>query len=92
VRTQIETVISDIGVDAAKTGMLHTNEIIDVVSEEAETLSGLKVRTLDEAKAAAKKTADLGPRAVVVKGGHSLLYNGFIKGCLKNVSDLTAQS
>jgi len=120
VRAQIEAVVSDIGVDAAKTGMLHTDEIVDVVSEEvrkfgfptvvdpvmiaksgaallrpeavktligellplatvvtpnameAEALSGLKVRTLDEAKAAVRKIAALGPKAVVVKGGHVL--------------------
>jgi hydroxymethylpyrimidine/phosphomethylpyrimidine kinase len=120
VRAQIEAVVSDIGVDAAKTGMLHTSEIIKVVSEEvekfgfptvvdpvmiaksraallkpeavktligkllplaavvtpnameAEALSGMKVRTLDEAKAAAKRIAGFGPKAVVVKGGHVL--------------------
>jgi len=120
VKAQIEAVVSDIGVDAAKTGMLHTSEIIEVVSEEiakyrfptvvdpvmiaksgaallkpeavktlkekllplaavvtpnameAEALSGLKVKTLDQAKAAARKIAMLGPEAVVVKGGHVL--------------------
>jgi len=34
VRAQIEAVVVDIGVDAAKTGMLHTSEIIEVVVEE----------------------------------------------------------
>ena len=36
VRAQIEAVAEDIGVDAAKTGMLHTSEIIEVVAEEIE--------------------------------------------------------
>ena len=36
VRAQIEAVVKDIGVDAAKTGMLHTSEIIEVVAEEIE--------------------------------------------------------
>ena len=36
VRAQIEAVAEDIGVDAAKTGMLHTSEIIEVVAGEVE--------------------------------------------------------
>jgi len=36
VREQIEAVVEDIGVDAAKTGMLYSSEIIDVVAEEVE--------------------------------------------------------
>jgi len=36
VKAQIESVIEDIGVDAVKTGMLYSNEIIKVVAEEAE--------------------------------------------------------
>ncbi|MBS7625918.1 bifunctional hydroxymethylpyrimidine kinase/phosphomethylpyrimidine kinase [Candidatus Bathyarchaeota archaeon] len=34
VKAQIEAVIEDIGVDAAKTGMLHTSEIIEAVAYE----------------------------------------------------------
>lgn len=118
VREQIRVVVRDIGVDAVKTGMLHTSEIIEAVADElrgisaplvvdpvmvaksgasllredarrslievllplatvvtpnareAETLSGLKVRDLETQKQAAKRIAELGPRAVVVKGGH----------------------
>ncbi len=36
VRKQIEAVVEDIGVDAAKTGMLHTREIIMAVADEVE--------------------------------------------------------
>jgi len=118
VKAQIEAVAEDIGVDAAKTGMLHTTEIIEAVTEEirkyrfptvvdpvmvaksgavllepdavetmknkllplarvvtpnapeAEALSGLKVESYDDVVAAAKKISSLGPKAVVVKGGH----------------------
>lgn len=34
VRAQIEAVVEDIGVDAAKTGMLYSSEIIEVVADE----------------------------------------------------------
>ncbi|MFQ5711564.1 MAG: bifunctional hydroxymethylpyrimidine kinase/phosphomethylpyrimidine kinase [Candidatus Geothermarchaeales archaeon] len=34
IRKQIDVVVEDLGVDAAKTGMLHTKEIIEAVAEE----------------------------------------------------------
>ncbi|RLE74258.1 MAG: bifunctional hydroxymethylpyrimidine kinase/phosphomethylpyrimidine kinase [Thermoprotei archaeon] len=115
---QIDAVAEDLGVDAAKTGMLHTSDIIRVVAErvrrygfplvvdpvmvaksgarllreeaiatlveeliplatvvtpnamEAEVLSGVRVRGLEGQVEAARRIAELGPRAVVVKGGH----------------------
>lgn len=118
IRSQIRVVVEDIGVDAVKTGMLHTSQIIDTVAEElskiskpivvdpvmiaksgaellkgdavkaliekvlpiatvltpnaleASKLAGFAVRTLEDAKRAAKMIAEMGPKAVVVKGGH----------------------
>ncbi len=118
VKAQIDAVVSDIGVDAVKMGMLHTSEIIRIVAQEiqrsdiptvvdpvmiaksgakllredaidaltksllpratvvtpnapeATVLSGLKVENLATAKEAAKKISSMGPRGVVVKGGH----------------------
>jgi hydroxymethylpyrimidine kinase/phosphomethylpyrimidine kinase len=118
IKAQIEAVIDDVGVDAAKTGMLHTTEIIRAVAEEikqhrittvvdpvmiaksgakllqemaikslkedllpaaavvtpnameAEVLAQMGIHNLDDAKVAAKRIAELGPRAVIVKGGH----------------------
>ncbi|MEM3066912.1 MAG: bifunctional hydroxymethylpyrimidine kinase/phosphomethylpyrimidine kinase, partial [Nitrososphaerota archaeon] len=118
IRSQIRAVAEDIGVDAVKTGMLHTSQIIDVVAEElsklskpivvdpvmiaksgaellrqdavksliekmlpiatvltpnaleASKLTNIAVKTLEDAKRAAKVIANMGPKAVVVKGGH----------------------
>jgi len=119
VGAQIDAVVGDIGVDAAKTGMLANAAIIEVVAEkvrehrlqqlvvdpvmvaksgapllrpdavealrrlllplalvvtpnlpEAETLAGRPVRTAAEMEEAARAILALGPRAVVVKGGH----------------------
>ncbi len=116
---QIDAVVTDIGVDAAKTGMLSSAPIIEVVADrirrhglsalvvdpvmiaksgapllrpeavdalrtlllplalvvtpnlhEAEALVGREVRTLADMEEAARRLADLGPRVVVVKGGH----------------------
>jgi hydroxymethylpyrimidine/phosphomethylpyrimidine kinase len=120
VLAQIDAVATDIGVDAAKTGMLASAEIVDAVVDgvkahgieklvvdpvfvsksgdrlleesavdamktrllplamivtpnlyEAEgLLSWSEITTLDEMADAARAVGDLGPRAVLVKGGH----------------------
>ncbi len=118
VSKQIRAVAEDLGIDAGKTGMLHTEEIIRAVASEvsrynfplvvdpvmvaksgapllkpkaikalkehmlplatvvtpnkfeAERLSGMKIKSLGEAEAAAEKISKMGPEAVVVKGGH----------------------
>lgn len=116
---QIDAVVTDIGVDAAKTGMLSSAPIIEVVAErvqrhrlerlvidpvmiaksgapllrpeavealrqrllplalvvtpnlhEAAALTGREIRTLEEMETAARALRSLGPRYVVVKGGH----------------------
>lgn len=115
---QMEAVIQDIGVQAAKTGMLLNQEIIAAVVQqvtalkipnlvvdpvmvsrtgaqlidddaiatlktrliphamiltpnryEAQILSGMEISTLEEMQTAAQRIADLGAKAVLVKGG-----------------------
>jgi hydroxymethylpyrimidine kinase/phosphomethylpyrimidine kinase len=119
VERQIDSVLSDIGADAVKTGMLANKEIIEVVARkirdygmkkvvvdpvmvaksgdsllrsdaqealikhliplstvvtpnlmEASVLTGLKVRSIEEMKKAARHIHGLGAKNVVVKGGH----------------------
>ena len=118
VEAQIDAVLEDIGADAAKTGMLSSSVIIEVVARcvsrwnlrlvvdpvmvakggdpllqpeaittlstvllplaevitpnlyEAEVLTGQRIETLDDMRAAAQAIHALGPRHVVVKGGH----------------------
>lgn len=116
---QIEAVASDIGVDAAKTGMLASPRIVEAVAKaieangidrlvvdpvfvskhrdklladdaidalktrllplasvvtpnlyEASGLVGWEVETLDDMERAARELHGLGPRSVLVKGGH----------------------
>ncbi len=115
---QIEAVVSDIGVQATKTGMLLNQEIINAVAMsvktlglenlvvdpvmvsrtgaqliddeavaslrdvliplaaivtpnryEAQILSGLEIKNLDDMQAAAQRIHQLGARAILVKGG-----------------------
>lgn len=118
VKRQIETILDDIEIEIAKTGMLYSSEIMQVVAEtfekydlklvvdpvfragsgdslikeedkeallrlvipkayiltpnrfEAEDIAGIRIESLDEMKLAAEKIADLGVKAVVIKGGH----------------------
>jgi len=116
---QMEAVASDIGVDAAKTGMLANAAIVEAVAAaiddlelprvvvdpvmiaksgdrllekeavsairaellrrafvvtpnapEAEVLAGMPVRSVADAREAARRIHKLGPSAVIVKGGH----------------------
>jgi hydroxymethylpyrimidine/phosphomethylpyrimidine kinase len=130
---QIEAVLSDVGADAAKTGMLANAAIVRVVAEklrrhrvrslvvdpvmvsksghallaakarralvtellplalvvtpnldEAQALTGIKVSNMEQAKEAAIALHALGPRNVIIKGGHlaagtdavDILYDG----------------
>ncbi len=131
VAAQLQSVLSDLGTDAAKTGMLSTAGIICAVAaklrehrveklvvdpvmiaksgdpllqpdardaliaeilplalvvtpnlHEAGALAGMAVSTRDEMEEAARKIHKLGPRYVLVKGGHlkgeavDILFNG----------------
>jgi hydroxymethylpyrimidine/phosphomethylpyrimidine kinase len=120
IRAQIDAVVTDMGVDAMKTGMLASSAIIESVAAaileyrignlvvdpvmvakggakllrdeaidtlrtrllplaavitpnlpEAEVLLGRQIRTLADRRQAARDLVALGPRAAVVKGGHS---------------------
>ncbi|HEX2184905.1 MAG TPA: bifunctional hydroxymethylpyrimidine kinase/phosphomethylpyrimidine kinase [Chloroflexota bacterium] len=120
VAAQIDAVVEDLGVDAAKTGMLSSASIIEAVAErvrhwglhkalvldpvmvaksgdrllredavralierllplaavvtpnlaEAEVMVGRRVRSEEDMHLAAREVLALGPRAVVMKGGH----------------------
>ena len=120
INKQISVVLSDIGADCIKIGMLHRADVIDAVAKilremagaiplvldpvmvakgghslleddamsalkntllpmasvitpnipEAEALSGHAIKTVDDMVFAARVMLDLGPNAVLVKGGH----------------------
>jgi hydroxymethylpyrimidine/phosphomethylpyrimidine kinase len=119
VKQQIESIGTDLGTDAVKTGMLFSSEIIQAVAEkikqfgwknivvdpvmiakggapllqdeavsalkndllplatvitpnipEAEVLTEMSIRTLEDRQKAAKRLHELGVKYVVIKGGH----------------------
>ena len=132
VAAQIDSIVSDLGVDAVKTGMIANAEIIEVISEkirslelyplvvdpvmvakggdpllraeardslirlllplatvltpnlpEAESLCGFPIKDAAAAREAARAIQAMGPKALVIKGGHfegetseDLLFDG----------------
>ncbi len=118
VKQQLDAILNDLSVQAAKTGMLYTSEIIDVVADaieamkiplvvdpiiraksgtllireeafeklvkrlipiatvvtpnvpEAEKITGMRIKSSEDAEKAAKAIVDMGAKAAVVKGGH----------------------
>jgi hydroxymethylpyrimidine/phosphomethylpyrimidine kinase len=86
---QLKSITDDFTISFAKTGMLHSAEIVIAVAHhmrlthliplarvvtpnifEAQALTGIEVRDRDSANQAAQKILQLGPKAVIVKGGH----------------------
>lgn len=57
-------------VAAIKAELLTLAVVVTPNVPEAEVLAGLAIRTLDEMRTAARRIRALGPRVVVVKGGH----------------------
>jgi hydroxymethylpyrimidine/phosphomethylpyrimidine kinase len=57
-------------VGAIKAELLKLAEVVTPNIAEAEVLSGSSIRTLDDMRTAARRIRALGPRVVVVKGGH----------------------
>jgi hydroxymethylpyrimidine/phosphomethylpyrimidine kinase len=62
--------LADDAVDAVRRALLPLARVVTPNVPEAEVLTGLSIRTLDDAVAAAHALRAMGARAVVVKGGH----------------------
>jgi hydroxymethylpyrimidine/phosphomethylpyrimidine kinase len=62
--------LDDDAVGAMRAELIPRAYVVTPNAAEAATLAGVPVRTLDQAREAAKRIAALGPGAVIVKGGH----------------------
>lgn len=65
-----DRLLRDDAVAAIKVHLLRLAEIVTPNIPEAEVLSGASIRTVADMRAAARRIHILGPRVVVVKGGH----------------------
>lgn len=58
------------GVSVLRDRLLRRATVVTANAPEAEVLAGMRIRSLDDARDAALALLALGPRAVLVKGGH----------------------
>ncbi len=70
ISTTGQKLIKDVAIRTMIDELLPISTIITPNIHEAEVLSGIKIRTIDDAKRAAKRIHDLGTKAVLIKGGH----------------------
>jgi hydroxymethylpyrimidine/phosphomethylpyrimidine kinase len=68
-------------IDALKKNLVPLADVVTPNIPEAEELTGMKITTVADMKEAAKRIIDMGPKSVVVKGGH-------INDDTANVSDV----
>ena len=64
------SLLSDDAVDSVRKYLLPIADLVTPNVHEANLLSGMRIEGPDQAKRAARKIFDLGPGAVLVKGGH----------------------
>lgn len=62
--------LDEAGVEALRARLLPLASLVTPNVAEAEAISGMQVRTLDDAKEAGRHILAMGARAVLVKGGH----------------------
>jgi hydroxymethylpyrimidine/phosphomethylpyrimidine kinase len=65
-----ERLLEDDAVTAIRTGLLPLVDVITPNVPEAEVLAGITIGSLDDMRTAAHRILELGPRVVLVKGGH----------------------
>ena len=70
VATSGDLLLNPDAVETLKARMLPTADLLTPNTHEAEVLAGFSVLTLDDARRAAKAILTMGPKAVLVKGGH----------------------
>jgi hydroxymethylpyrimidine/phosphomethylpyrimidine kinase len=78
-----DSLVDDDAVAVIKTELLRRAHVVTPNIPEAEVLSGMRIRTDDDRREAARRIRGLGAAAVIIKGGHfpapdivDLLYDG----------------
>lgn len=65
-----DALLDEDGVRTLKAELLPCARVVTPNIPEAEALSGVRIHTLADAREAARRILDLGPSAVLIKGGH----------------------
>jgi hydroxymethylpyrimidine/phosphomethylpyrimidine kinase len=78
-----DSLLADDAVECLKRELLPLAQIVTPNRIEAQALAGMSIATQEDARAAARRILALGPKAVIVKGGHfegpvltNLLFDG----------------
>jgi hydroxymethylpyrimidine/phosphomethylpyrimidine kinase len=78
-----DTLLSGDAVESQKRELLPLAEVVTPNRPEAEVISGMAIGSLEDARRAARQIHALGPKAVIIKGGHfagpmlvNLLFDG----------------
>ncbi len=67
--------LSEKGIEILKRELIPKSTVLTPNIPEAEILTGIKIKNLDDIKNSAKYLEDLGARYVVIKGGHKIFDN-----------------
>src|SRR5262245_543488 len=78
VATSGARLLDEDGVRALRSELLPRARVVTPNVPEAEGLSGTIIRSLDDAREAARRIRDLGARAVVITGGHGPSLSGAV--------------
>lgn len=70
ISTSGHRLLSPLGVDALVELLLPLCTLVTPNVQEAEVLAGMSITTREDVRTAARRIAGMGPRAVLVKGGH----------------------
>lgn len=71
VATSGDLLLREDAIDAVKIGLLPVALVVTPNRREAEVLAGMEIRTEEDVREAARHILALGPRYVLVKGGHA---------------------
>ena len=72
VSTSGDSLLDDEGLLAMKTELFRRAHVVTPNVPEAEALSGMRIASTKDAREAARRIHDMGPRAVIITGGHAM--------------------
>ena len=77
-----DRLLRDDAVAAMKTHLFRLAEVLTPNIPEAEALTGMRIASVDDMLAAARRIREMGPRVVIVKGGHAASHESVDVVCL----------
>ena len=77
-----DRLLRDDAVAAMKTHLFRLAEVLTPNIPEAEALTGMRISSVDDMLAAARRIREMGPRVVIVKGGHAASLESVDVVCL----------